>query len=170
MRTPRITRRPRSASNLSARKILESHAIGRSGACGCYVARRMYLAPFRTDRRILISGDAPFTFLSCHDHRVQRMTFSRLTIRKVMHQVPFVVNYRYVRAQEADALDCGNITAVLVDASEQLRVPRLDFFSAFIVASVNYDVISIGGKRGGVRLSACLQTKFDKQSEHSLNR
>ncbi len=33
--TSRITRRPRKASSLNARKHLEKHAIGRSGACGC---------------------------------------------------------------------------------------------------------------------------------------
>ena len=119
----------------------------------CYAARRMYLAPFCTDWRILKSGDAPATFLFRHDYRTQRMALSRLGIRKVEHQVPFAVNHCHVRSQEADALDRGNITAVLVDAGEQLRVPRLDFFSAFIVTSVNYDVISIRGKRGGVRLS-----------------
>ena len=129
----------------------ERHRGGASGACRCYVARRVYLAPLRLNGRILKGGDAPPTTIFRHHHRVHGVTFSRLAARAEL-QVPFGVNNRHVGAQEADALDRTDVMTVLVDGGEYRRVPLLHSLATFRALPHNLKLVSIRGERGGERL------------------
>src|ERR671913_2168212 len=114
----------------------------------CDVARRMYLVPLLLDGCILECGDAPLTAILRHHHRTHRTPFFRSAV-SADFQIPFGVYHRYVRAQEADALDCSDVSTILQEGGEDPCMSLFDGLSAHCPRSIYHNVVGVRGTRGG---------------------